>query len=69
MPALSDMFPLARSPDRCDFGKGATARLAGQEPPKYEDNEASFDELKARIAKTLDLCEEFKAVQSTAPRS
>src|ERR1700742_422587 len=37
-----------------DFAKGTIARLAGQEPPKYEDNEASIDELKARIAKTVD---------------
>jgi len=38
------MFPLARQVQiACDFGKGATARLAGQEPPKYEDNEASFE--------------------------
>jgi hypothetical protein len=30
-----------------------TARLAGVEPPRFEDNEASFDEIKARIKKTL----------------
>jgi hypothetical protein len=30
------------------------ARLSGQEPPKFEDNEATFDELRARIRKTLD---------------
>jgi len=50
-----DMFPLARQVQiACDFAKGAAARLAGQEPPAFEDNEASFDELKARIAKTVD---------------
>ena len=37
-----------------DAAKGCVARLAGQEPPKYEDDETSFAELRARIAKTLD---------------
>ena len=49
-----DMYPLVRQVQiACDFAKGAAARLAGQEPPAYEDNEATFDELKARIAKTI----------------
>jgi hypothetical protein len=30
------------------------ARLAGLEPPRHEDNEASFADLQARITKTLD---------------
>ncbi|MBC7500285.1 MAG: DUF1993 domain-containing protein [Herminiimonas sp.] len=34
-----------------DFAKGASARLAGVEVPKYEDTEVSFGDLKARIAK------------------
>ena len=38
----------------CDNAKNMTARLAGVEPPRFEDNEASFDEIKARIKKTLD---------------
>ena len=37
-----------------DQAKGGAARLAGVEPPKFEDNEATLPELKARIAKTLD---------------
>ena len=36
-----------------DTSKSCVARLAGIEAPKYEDNEASFDDLKARIAKTV----------------
>jgi hypothetical protein len=36
-----------------DHAKRSTARLAAVEPPPYEDNEATLDELKARIAKTL----------------
>ena len=37
-----------------DHAKGAAARLAGREVPKYPDTEQTFDELKARIARTLD---------------
>ena len=59
-----DMFPLTRQVQiAADFAKGTVARLAGQEPPKYADNEASFDELKARIAKTVDFVKEFKPAQ------
>lgn len=36
-----------------DTAKGCAARLGGVEVPKYEDNEASFDELRARIRKTV----------------
>jgi hypothetical protein len=37
----------------CDQAKNGGARLAGAEPPKFEDNETTFAELKARIAKTV----------------
>jgi hypothetical protein len=30
------------------------ARLAGIDPPKFEDNESTIDELMARVKKTLD---------------
>lgn len=50
-----DMFPLARQVQiACDFAKGCTARLAGLEPPKFDDSEQTLDELQARVAKTLD---------------
>jgi hypothetical protein len=59
-----DMFPLSRQVQlTADFAKGAMARLAGVEPPKYEDNETTVDQLKARIAKTLDFVKEFKPAQ------
>ena len=49
-----DMFPLVRQVQiACDFAKSVPARLAGAEVPSYEDNEASFADLRARIAKTL----------------
>jgi len=49
-----DMFALARQVQvACDQAKNGAARLAGVEPPKYEDTEKTIDELKARVAKTL----------------
>jgi len=49
-----DMFPLLRQVQvACDFAKGASARLAGAEVPRFEDTEQSFAELRERIAKTL----------------
>lgn len=53
-----DMFPLTRQVQiACDQAKGAVARLAGQEPPKHEDTEQSFDDLQARIKKTIAFIE------------
>lgn len=49
-----DMYPLTRQVQiATDMSKGAGARLAAVEIPKYEDNETSFAELQARIAKTI----------------
>jgi hypothetical protein len=49
-----DMFELVRQVQiACDFGKSVPARLAGVNVPSYEDNETSFADLQARIAKTL----------------
>ncbi|HZV63329.1 MAG TPA: DUF1993 domain-containing protein [Telluria sp.] len=49
-----DMFPLARQLQiAADFAKGASARLAGVEVPRYDDTETTFAELRARIATTL----------------
>jgi hypothetical protein len=50
-----DMFPLVKQVQvACDNAKGATARLAGIEAPKFEDTETTFSELQARIDKTID---------------
>ena len=49
-----DMFAFTRQvQSACDLAKNAGARLAGIDPPKYEDNEKTIVELKARIAKTV----------------
>lgn len=37
-----------------DAAKGCVARLAGRESPKFEDNEATWAELRERVRKTLD---------------
>lgn len=37
-----------------DTAKGCGARLTGTEPPKYEDKETTFEELKERLGKTID---------------
>ena len=59
-----DMFPFTRQVQiACDTAKGAVARLAGVEVPKHEDNEETFAELKARIAKTLDFIQTIKPAQ------
>ncbi|MBX9925922.1 MAG: DUF1993 domain-containing protein, partial [Hyphomicrobiaceae bacterium] len=51
---VPDMFPLARQVQiACDFAKGTSARLAGMEVPSFADTEASFDDLKTRIDKTV----------------
>jgi hypothetical protein len=46
-----------------DSAKGAMARLAGVDVPSWPDTETTFAELKARVAKTLDYVQGFKAEQ------
>jgi len=45
------------------MAKGGAARLAGIEPPKYEDNEASFAELQARLEKTVAFLKSIQPAQ------
>jgi hypothetical protein len=50
-----DMLPFTRQIlIACDGAKNGVARISGVEAPKFEDNEATFPELKARVQKTLD---------------
>lgn len=59
-----DMLPFTRQIQiAADFAKGCVARLAGQEVPKWDDNEASLDDLRARIRKTIDYVQSVPAVQ------
>jgi hypothetical protein len=49
-----DMFAFTRQVQvACDQAKNGAARLAGIDPPSYEDNETTITALKARIAKTI----------------
>ena len=53
-----DMLPFVRQIQiAADLAKGAAARLAGVEVPKHDDTEKTFDDLKARIAKTAAFVE------------
>ena len=59
-----DMFPMARQvQSACDTAKGAVARLAGVDIPAHEDTEQTFEELKARIAKTIAFINTIKPAQ------
>jgi hypothetical protein len=46
-----------------DTAKGCMARLAAVEPPKYDDTESSFAELKERVQKTLAFVNGFQPQQ------
>jgi uncharacterized protein len=50
-----DMFPLSKQVQiACDLAKNSIARLASLEPPRFEDNEKTIDELRACVARTID---------------
>ena len=66
-----DMFALARQVQvACDQAKNGAARLAGAEPPKFEDTETSLDQLKQRIARTVTYIKtlDAKAIDASADR-
>lgn len=57
-----DMFPLSRQVQiACDHVKNGVARLTGREPPRFEDNEQTIDDLKARIARTIEYVQSIPA--------
>lgn len=59
-----DMLPLHKQIQiASDHAKGCAARLAGSEPPKYEDNEKTFPELIERLRRTVRYLETIKADQ------
>jgi hypothetical protein len=50
-----DMFPFSRQVQiASDHAKGATARLADLEVPKFEDTEKCFGELRQRLARVAE---------------
>jgi hypothetical protein len=59
-----DMYPLPNQIQiATDMAKGCAARLAGLEIRRYEDNEKTFEELRARIAKTVDFLQSVQPAQ------
>lgn len=61
---IADMFPLSKQVQiATDHAKGAVARLAGIEVPKFEDTEQTMEDLRARIARTIAFVESFKPEQ------
>lgn len=57
-----DMLPLVRQIQiASDAAKNGIARLAGQEAPRYEDDETTIEQLKARISKTIDFIKSIPA--------
>jgi hypothetical protein len=59
-----DMFALTRQVQiATDMAKGCASRLAGVEIPSYEDKEATFGELVARVEKCIAYLESFRPEQ------
>ena len=59
-----DMFALTRQVQiACDLCKNGMARLAGVEPPKLENKETTYSELKERVAKTITFLNGLKPEQ------
>lgn len=59
-----DMFSLTRQVHvATDFARGTVARLAGGEPPKWEDNETTFAALIARVDRAIEAVKAFTPAQ------
>ncbi|MEH2567343.1 DUF1993 domain-containing protein [Bradyrhizobium sp. AZCC 2289] len=59
-----DMLPLTKQIQiACDFAGKSCARLTGSEVPTTPDTEKTFEELKQRLAKTIDYVKSFKPAQ------
>ena len=66
-----DMFDFTRQVQVVsDQVRRGAARLAGVEPPSYEDNETTFAQLKARLAKTIAYLQtlDTKTIDAAADR-
>jgi uncharacterized protein len=59
-----DMYPLSQQiPIVTDMARACAARLAGLEIPRFEDNEMTFADYKARIVKTVAFLQSLNADQ------
>ncbi len=67
-----DMFAFTRQVQVVtDQAKNGLSRLAGVEPPKFEDNETTLEALKERLVKTLAYIKtlDAKAIDASAERT
>jgi len=65
-----DMYSLIKQVQLAsDFAKSGCARLAGIDAPKFEDSEQTFEQLQARIRKTIDFVSSVKAEGTAAIRA
>ena len=59
-----DMLPFTKQVQlACDFAGKSAARLADVEVPSTADTEKSFDELRQRLARTIEYLKTFKPAQ------
>jgi len=59
-----DMLPLSKQVQiACDTAKFCLARLAGVEAPKFDDTEATLDELRGRVRTTVAFVQSVPAAQ------
>jgi len=59
-----DMLPFSKQIQMvCDFAAKGCARLTHSEVPSAPDTEKTFDELRQRLAKTVDYVKSFKPAQ------
>jgi len=59
-----DMYPLSQQIQIVvDMAKTCAARLAGIDPPHYEDDEITFSALKNRINQTIDFLQRIDSAQ------
>jgi uncharacterized protein len=57
-----DMLPLTRQVQiASDIAKNSVARLADQDPPRFEDTETTIEQLRARVARTIDFLKSLPA--------
>jgi hypothetical protein len=67
----ADVFPFVRQVQvATDLAKNGAARLAGVEPFRFEDNEKTIDELKARLSRTVAFIKSLdpKAIDAATDR-
>ena len=59
-----DMLPLrAQIQQATAWAKNSQTRLAGQTPPDYPDTDVTLEQLRARIARTIDIVKSISAAE------